>query len=107
MVFAGTDTTNTSLEHAILHMAMNHDIQQKVQAEIDAVIGTRVPTYNDRNRMPYTQATILEILRLATPIPVSVRSPLTDNHVNGEEMTKVNTVFPYLSAELHKIVSLP
>ena len=93
MVFAGTDTTNTSLEHAILHMALNQNIQKRVQTEIDEVIGNRVPTYNDRNRMPYTQAVILEILRLATPIPVSVRSPLTDNHVNGEEMAKVSFAF--------------
>ena len=50
MVFGGADTTNSAMEHAILHMALNPDIQKKVQLEIDHVIGqTRSPSFQDQN----------------------------------------------------------
>ena len=51
MVLAGADTTNSALEHGILHVALQPRIQKRVQAEIDQVIGSsRLPTYTDRQR---------------------------------------------------------
>ena len=51
MIYAGTDTVNSALEHGILHVSLQTGIQKKVQAEIDEVIGTsRAPIYNDRAR---------------------------------------------------------
>ena len=50
LVFGGADTTNSAIEHAILHMALNPDIQNKVQLEIDQVIAqSRVPSFQDQN----------------------------------------------------------
>ena len=39
--------------------------------------------------MPYTQAVLLEIMRYATPVPVTSRSPLEDNEINGDFIPKV------------------
>ena len=51
MIFAGTDTVNSALEHGILHVSLQTGIQKKVQAEIDEIIGpSRTPVYSDRTR---------------------------------------------------------
>ena len=51
MVAAGADTTNSALEHGILHVALQPHIQQRVQAEIDQItISSRLPQYEDRHK---------------------------------------------------------
>ena len=51
MVFAGSDTSNSVMEHAILHVSLRPEIQKRIQAEIDQVIGHyRGPSYDDRNK---------------------------------------------------------
>ncbi len=39
LFIAGTETTTTTLKWSLLFMALYPDVQQKVQAEIDQVIG--------------------------------------------------------------------
>ena len=50
-MFGGSDTSNSTMEHAILHMALESDTQKKVQLEIDRVLGqSMTPSYEDRIR---------------------------------------------------------
>ena len=45
-------------------MALYNDVQKKVQAEIDAVVGTnRLPDFHDRPSLPYMNAVIKESSR--------------------------------------------
>ncbi|XP_069006181.1 cytochrome P450 2J2-like [Embiotoca jacksoni] len=68
---AGTETTATTLRWALVFMMNYPDIQKKVQAEIDSVIGqSRQPTMADRPNMPYTDAVIHEIQRLGNIAPM-------------------------------------
>ncbi|XP_070574354.1 cytochrome P450 2U1-like isoform X2 [Ptychodera flava] len=70
---AGSETTSGALCWAFLYMAVHTDVQEKVQKEIEDVIGsTRPATYSDKTSMPYTAATIKEILRLANVTPYAV-----------------------------------
>lgn len=47
------------------------DVQRKAQAELDAVIGPdRIPTLEDRERLPYLNAVYLEILRWIPVAPM-------------------------------------
>ncbi|XP_023221642.1 vitamin D 25-hydroxylase-like [Centruroides sculpturatus] len=68
---AGFDTTAASLSWTILALAAYPKIQRKVQEEIDAVFGTEHPVWEDRIRLPYTQAVIMEIQRWRTILPLS------------------------------------
>ena len=47
-----------------LAMQLYPEVQRKAQAEIDAVIGhDRLPTFQDRDRLPYVNNLCLELLR--------------------------------------------
>ncbi len=51
------------------------DVQRKAQAELDAVIGPdRIPTLEDRERLPYLNAVYLEILRWIPVAPMGEAS---------------------------------
>jgi hypothetical protein len=53
-----------------LAMTLHPEFQKKAQAEIDRVIGTeRLPTLDDREHLPYTDALVKEVLRWQTVTP--------------------------------------
>lgn len=48
----------------MLAMALYPDVMRKAQAEIDAVVGRdRLPTFADREHLPYLRAMVKEVLR--------------------------------------------
>ncbi|XP_030350337.1 cytochrome P450 2J2-like isoform X1 [Strigops habroptila] len=85
LLLAGTETTSTTIRWALLFMAKYPEIQARVQAEIDAVIGQgRQPALQDRNNMPYTNAVIHEVQRKGNIIPFNVpRLTTKDTFVDG------------------------
>jgi cytochrome P450 len=69
MFFAGADTTVSGVE-TILAMLANPVAQKKVQAEIDSVTGQKyLPTFEDRDSMPYVSALLKEALRWENVAP--------------------------------------
>ncbi|XP_038045429.1 cytochrome P450 2U1-like [Patiria miniata] len=70
---AGTDTTTNTLLWLMLYMAMYPEVQNKVQKEIDDVIGSdRQPIGEDSNAMPYTNAVLMEMQRHRPVTPSAV-----------------------------------
>uniref|UniRef100_A0A3P8Y2Z7 Cytochrome P450, family 2, subfamily AD, polypeptide 2 n=1 Tax=Esox lucius TaxID=8010 RepID=A0A3P8Y2Z7_ESOLU len=71
LIEAGTETTGTTLRWALVFMMNYPETQEKVQAEIDRVIGqSRQPNMSDRPNMPYTDAVIHEIQRMGNILPL-------------------------------------
>ncbi|XP_067650537.1 cytochrome P450 1A1-like [Haliotis asinina] len=67
---AGYETTAVVLTWLLGYMAMNPDIQVKVQQELDGVVGNdRLPSLQDQPYLPYTSAVIFEAERLASVYP--------------------------------------
>jgi len=70
---AGVETTRNTLMWGYLYMAIWPEIQEKLQQELDTVIGSeRIPKYSDRQLLPYTEAVLLEVQRYASVVPFSV-----------------------------------
>ena len=68
---AGVETLKTTMQWAILFMMHNPDVQKKVQAELDSVVGpNRLPCVADMADLPYTRATIYECLRRVPVVPM-------------------------------------
>ncbi|XP_007428729.3 cytochrome P450 2J5-like [Python bivittatus] len=91
---AGTDTTSASLQWALLLMANHLEIQDKVYMELEEVFGSSHSIcYEDRKRMPYTNAVIHEIMRskyvLFHGLP---RKCVKDVYLNGFLISKVQNM---------------
>ncbi|XP_023650393.2 cytochrome P450 2J2-like [Paramormyrops kingsleyae] len=99
---AGTETTSTTLYWGLLYMIKYPDIQEKVQAEIDSVIGrSRQPNMADRPNMPYTDAVIHEVQRMGNIVPLNVvRSTTKDTELGGYTIPKGTTLMGTLDSVL-------
>ena len=66
-------------------MAMYPDVQQKAQAELDAVVGPdRLPELSDCNSLPYLNALIKELLRWHPVVIVGLpHRTLADDEYKG------------------------
>ncbi|PHH88204.1 hypothetical protein CDD83_7851 [Cordyceps sp. RAO-2017] len=85
----GSDTLASSLASALLAMAMYPEVQRKAQAEIDRVVGQdRLPSFHDREKMPYLDALISETLRW---LPVG---PMGPAHAMVEDTVYNGYLFP-------------
>uniref|UniRef100_A0A8C6T3B3 Uncharacterized protein n=1 Tax=Neogobius melanostomus TaxID=47308 RepID=A0A8C6T3B3_9GOBI len=85
---AGTETTTTTLYWALLFMIYYPHIQEKVQAEIDAEVGSRMPSLQDRDELHFTNAVIHEVQRMGNILPLNV------GHMTTKETTLENFTIP-------------
>uniref|UniRef100_A0A8C2CSI9 Cytochrome P450 2M1-like n=1 Tax=Cyprinus carpio TaxID=7962 RepID=A0A8C2CSI9_CYPCA len=102
MFSAGTETTSSTIRYALLLMMKHQDIQERVQQEIDEVVGQdRWPSVEDRKNLPYTDAVIHEIQRYMDLAPIAVpHKMMCDTEYNGYIIPKGVMVFPLLSSVL-------
>uniref|UniRef100_A0A6G1RGI5 Cytochrome P450, family 2, subfamily W, polypeptide 2 n=1 Tax=Hypotaenidia okinawae TaxID=2861861 RepID=A0A6G1RGI5_9GRUI len=101
LLMAGTETTSTTLQWAILLMMKYPEIQEKVHAEIEQVLGPNsLPTIENRKKMPFTNAVIHEVQRYSTLLPHIPRCTSVDTHFNGYFIPKGTTVIPLLTSVL-------
>lgn len=62
-----------------MYMIHNRRVCEKVQAELDAVIGRkRSPKLEDRNHLPYVEAVLSEIQRISNVAPLGIAHRTTE-----------------------------
>ncbi|KAK0479597.1 cytochrome P450, partial [Armillaria novae-zelandiae] len=65
-------------------MLLYPEVQAKAHAEIDSVIGDdRLPRFDDRERLPYINALVLEVLRWHTVGPTGIPHRVTEDIVQS------------------------
>jgi cytochrome P450 len=88
-MFAGHDTTASTLSWLIYELARNPDIQAKVQKEVDATLvklDGRQLEYRDITKMRYTTKVINETLRLWPVVPQGPRREMMfDDTIKGPD----------------------
>ncbi|XP_029844575.2 cytochrome P450 18a1 [Ixodes scapularis] len=83
---AGLETVTSTLEWAILFLVRHPDVQERVRHEIEAHVRPhgRRATMADLPALPYTEATILEVLRRANVIALgNAHATLCDVELAG------------------------
>ncbi|XP_074014832.1 cytochrome P450 2W1 [Numenius arquata] len=101
LLVAGTETTSTTLQWAILLLMKHPEVQKKVHAEIERVLGPDcLPTFEDRKKMPFTNAVIHEVQRFVTLLPHVPRCTSADTHFKGYFIPKGTMVIPLLTSVL-------
>ncbi|KAI9441767.1 cytochrome P450 [Lactarius indigo] len=70
---AGADTTVSSMVSLLVACLLRPDVQKKAQDEIDAIVGReRLPTFEDRPRLPFVDAMCQEVMRWQPVVPLAV-----------------------------------
>lgn len=67
LFLAGHETTANALNWTWLLLARHPEVEAKLHAELDSVLGGRAPTLADLDRLPYTDMVVKETLRLYPP----------------------------------------
>ncbi|KAK7489998.1 hypothetical protein BaRGS_00018698 [Batillaria attramentaria] len=90
---AGIDRSRATLDWALYCLAGHPDVQTLVQEEVDLVTGSRMPSLSDRGSLPYTEATLHEVMRIGTVAPFGLpHQTIRATSVGGYNIPKETTV---------------
>lgn len=80
----------------LLAMTMYPEVQRKCQAELDAVVGSdRLPTFSDRDSLPYLATTLKEVIRWGPTTPLGAPHCVEQDDVhNGYFIAKGSIIMP-------------
>ncbi|KAF8123450.1 cytochrome P450 [Boletus edulis] len=97
------------LKSFMLAMLQHPELQERAQAEIDAVVGTdRLPNFDDRPNLPYVEAILLETLRMYPVVPLGVPHATTDDdNYEGFFIPKGSTLVANIWAINHNEEAYP
>jgi cytochrome P450 len=98
LLFAGHDTTGNALAWAWYLLSQNPVVEAKLHAELDDVLGGRLPTVADLPRLTYLHGVFAEAMRLYPPAWSFGRIPLADYSLHGHTLPANSTVIcsPYV-----------
>ncbi|KAH9049222.1 cytochrome P450 [Lactarius deliciosus] len=92
ITMGGTDTTVSTVTTFFLAMTVYPETQRKAQEELDAVVGThRLPTIDDRDRLPYLNALLKEVLRWGPATPLAGPHRVTRDDEQGGYLIPAGT----------------
>jgi cytochrome P450 len=95
---AGHETTANTLSFVWYLLSQDPATEARVHAELDEVLGGRMPTLADLPKLLWTRAVIEETLRLYPPISFLAREALVDETIRGRPVPKgsIVMVVPWL-----------
>jgi cytochrome P450 len=67
---AGHETSALAATYVWYLLSLHPEAEAKLHAELDTVLGNRVPTYDDLEKLSYTRMVIDEAMRLYPPAPM-------------------------------------
>ncbi|KAG2366934.1 cytochrome P450 [Suillus spraguei] len=92
----GADTTVSAIYSLFLAMTLFPDAQKKAQAEINAVVGAdRLPSFADRDSLPYIEALVKEVLRWNVVAPTGIAHCASEDDIHdGYYIPKGSLIIP-------------
>lgn len=85
---AGHETTANTLTWAWYLLSQNHEMEERLRAELDGVLGGRLPTFEDLPQLQYTEMVIKEAMRIFPPAWSVSRQAIEDVTVGGYTFKK-------------------
>jgi len=83
LFLAGHETTANALSWTFYLLSRNPQAEATLHAELDSVLGSRVPTIEDIARLPYTEKVVTESIRLFPPAWGIGRRSLVDQTIGS------------------------
>jgi cytochrome P450 len=88
LFLAGHETTALTLSYTFYLLAQNPDAESALQAELDRVLGGRLPTVADVPELHYAEWVIKESMRIFPPAWTIGREALEDCEIGGYRIPK-------------------
>ena len=82
-MLAGHETTANALAWSLALLSAFPAARERLEQEVDSVLGGRVPEAGDASKLPWTAAVVNEAMRLYPPAWTIERSALADDTVAG------------------------
>ncbi|PYI49881.1 MAG: cytochrome P450 [Verrucomicrobia bacterium] len=82
-LMVGHETTATALMWTWYLLSENPEVAKKLYSEVDHVLGDRLPSGQDCDRLPYTRMVFAESMRLYPPVWLLTRRAVGDVKING------------------------
>jgi cytochrome P450 len=95
MFVAGHETTARTLGFLWYALSQNPDVEARMHAELDPVLGEAPPTVSDLKKLPYTLQVIKEVMRLYPPVPMYPRDTVADDELAGVRIPAGTRVMLY------------
>lgn len=98
---AGYDTTATVLTWLGVVLENHPEVLQKLQAEIDEVLGGRIPSFGDIPRLTYTRQVFMEVMRMYTASPFLPRTLKEADQLGNYHLPANATVLAFIHGVHH------
>lgn len=109
LFMAGHETTANALAWTWYILSQTPEVEARLHAEIDEVLGGRPPALADVPKLVYTRAIFEEVIRLYPPVPVLSREALRDEEFQGKRIRKGSLIIvcPWLLHRHRKLWNKP
>lgn len=99
MLQQGHDTIGETLAWTWYFLSLHPEIERRLHAEVSQVLGDRVPTVADLERLKYANLVVQESLRIIPPVWIIPRDAIKDDEIGGYRIPASSTVLlsPYLT----------
>ena len=104
ILLAGEDTTSHSLAWAASILIERPDIQEKCFQEVSTILGDKafMDSFSLHTEMKYTEAVIMEAMRLKPVAPIMLFEPLEDTVIKGYEFKKGERLLTHMRSSYTK-----
>ena len=92
LILAGHETTATALSWTWYLLSQHPEVERKLHAELDAVLGGRAPTTGDLANLTYTGMVIDEAMRLYPPVWAIGREAIEADEIMGCRIPKGSSI---------------
>jgi cytochrome P450 len=83
LLLAGHDTTASTLSWTLYLLDRHPKVGERVRAEVDEVLGDRLPDFEDIHRLTYTSMVLQEVMRLYPAVWLLPRKALAEDEIGG------------------------
>src|SRR5688572_26511304 len=95
LFLAGHETTALTLSWTWYLLAQNPAVEEKFHAELDDVLGGRLPTMDDLSRLKYTDMIVREAMRLYPPAYGLGREAVEECEIGGFRVPRKTQIFMF------------
>jgi len=96
-MLAGHETTSNALAWMWRRLSLNPAARERLFEEVDTVLGDRVPTMEDVDRLPWTKACVQETMRIDSPVWTVGRRAKADDEIGGFHVPAGSSVMVLIS----------